>query len=76
MQAPVRVAPGFRLALRASGMTGFDFKQRIAFARTNVLRDASSSSPQIGRRGACSHAVGSASAALLRLLRVYTRPVD
>ena len=38
-------APGFRLALRASGMTGVDFKQRILVGPAWAVRDAWSFSP-------------------------------
>ena len=41
----VHVAPGFRLALRASGMTGVDFKQRILVGPAWAVRDAWSFSP-------------------------------
>ena len=42
------VAPGFRLALRASGMTGVDFKHRMAFGPACAVRDAVHRGPQGG----------------------------
>ncbi len=47
------VAPGFRLALRASGMTGLGFKQRISFGPARAVRVALDRGPHggLGTRG-------------------------
>ena len=52
----------------------FPSRRDLAFARTDVLRDACFVSPK-RERGACRYAVGSACACLRRLMRVFTRPV-